>query len=532
MGALNLRNFWIFLFLIFTISCTFTQIKEKDQTTVPSISASFQEKKQLASLQKALLRWEEEIDSIISSLQGEIDKTNVFSQDGLSAREKTFLLQKREDLASYLETLKKIKILQQNLKAESNALAREPYYFDLMDNYLESLKKIEILTKKEYFFGIDLQRLEEDIVTNYQAKNFYHVIELYDQLIKNGKGKEIPVKCKASYALALAGLDREDDTQKVIERILNQSFLIDSENSPFVFELGEWLINKGKTALAQNFFQKLNTFYENETLWHRKVKEKLVLFENIPQTIIVNNKIDQARFLYDQNGNFLNAYQLGLEAQRECMELACQNEVQTFLNQLINQAKTFLGKSFFEIDQNIKLGKYSEALQLLISLKRYFPSGSYPPSLQEDLALISAKEEFLKSKQGAIADETIKQKFERADSLLESERYDEAIDLFEKLTNSSYGAEATEKKQVAINGLARTRRLKAGQMFLQAKGTQNLELKKNYLIESYTLLKSIMEKYPNNSYAEKINKNLLDVRLEIEKFYPEFFSEGKTQSPK
>jgi len=36
-----------------------------------------------------------------------------------------------------------------------------------------------------------------------------------------------------------------------------------------------------------------------------------------------------------------------------------------------------------------------------------------------------------------------------------------------------------------------------------------------------------LDKYPNNTYADRIIKNLTDVRTEIEKVYPEFFSEER-----
>ena len=51
-----------------------------------------------------------------------------------------------------------------------------------------------------------------------------------------------------------------------------------------------------------------------------------------------------------------------------------------------------------------------------------------------------------------------------------------------------------------------------------------MEHKKNCLVERYKLLQRAINEYPSNSYADRIKKNLDDVRAEIEKVFPDFFS--------
>jgi hypothetical protein len=114
--------------------------------------------------------------------------------------------------------------------------------------------------------------------------------------------------------------------------------------------------------------------------------------------------------------------------------------------------------------------------------------------------------------------------------MLESEQYEDAILLFGQLEGTQYGTEAAEKKLTAIDLFARTSRTKAGQLFLQAKQTPDLHLRKTFLVESYTLLKYVVDRYPDNQYAEKIMRNLEDVRAEIEGVYPEFFVEEEADA--
>jgi hypothetical protein len=521
-----------FLMILITVSCAYPEgMRVKEVSSEPKAQQeSFQEKAQKLRLQKDQVIWEDTLNKIIEALQTEIEKNNLSLHEGRSPEDDAYLAKKNEMLAGYLEDLKRIKILQQKLKVGDTALSREIFYLDLVDHYLATLKSAESLRGKEYPNGINTQKLEDEISSSYQKNNYYKVVDSYDQLAKIKPERKINFNSKAYYALSLARLNQGEDTRRLIEELLSKDFSLTSENAPLCFALGEWLINNGQTQRAQEIFQKLNAFYMNEEIWYAKVKGKAALLQTGPQDITVKNKIDQARALFQEQGDFLRAYQLGIVAQRECLDLACQSRVQDFLNQLTEQGRNQIDAKLKDIDNDIKMSQYSEAQALLSSLKKSFPPGEYPFSMQEKIALIPKTEALLKgNKQVELSDEPGKQKLERANRLLESENFEEAIALYEQLEGTAYKPDAEEKKLLAIDGLARTRRLKAGQLFLQAKSCTNIEQKKSYLLESYNLLKNVLDKYPNNTYADRIIKNLTDVRSEIEKVYPEFFSEERSQ---
>jgi len=525
-------RWWFFLIILITVSCAYPEgMRVKEVSEEPKAQQeSFQEKAQKLKLQKDQVMWENTLNELIVALQKEIEKNNVSLFEGRSSEDNASLAQKNEMLAGYLGNLKRIKILQQKIKAEDTALSREIFYLDLVDHYLATLKFAESLRGKEYPYGLNSQTFEDEIASSFQENNYYKVVDLYDQLAKIKPAEKINFYSKACYALSLARLNQVEDTRSLIEELLSRDFSLTSENAPLCFALGEWLINNGQIQRAQEIFKKLDVFYMNEEIWYAKIKGKAALLQTGPHDITTKNKIDQARALFQEHGDFLGAYHLGIAAQRECLDLACQSGVQDFLNQLTKQGRNHIDIRLREIDNDIKMSKYSDAQALLFSLKKSFPPGEYPFSLQEKIALISEMEARLKeNNQPELSDETGKQKLERAHRLLESENFEEAITLYEELEGTAYKPDAEEKKLLAIEGLARTRRLKAGQLFLQARNSTNVEQKKNYLLESYKLLKSVLDKYPNNTYADRIIKNLTDVRAEIEKVYPEFFSEEGTQ---
>jgi hypothetical protein len=521
--------------ILITVSCAYPQglrVKEVSSETNPQ-QESFQEKAQKLRLQKDQVIWEDTLNALILSLQKEIEKNNVLLSEGRLSEDNAAFAKKNDLLRIYLEDLKRIKILQQKLKSEDTSLSREIFYLDLVDHYVATLKFAESLRGKEYPDGLNSQKLEDEIGNSYQKNNYHKVIDLYDQLAKIQSGGKINFNSKAYYALSLARLNQVEDSRHLIEELLSKDFFPTSENAPLCFALGEWLLNNGQTQLAQEIFKKLIAFYLNEEIWYSKVKGKVAVLQTGPQELTVKNKIDHARALFQEQGDFLGAYQLGIVAQRECLDLACQSGVQDFLNQLTDQGRNQIDARLREIDNDIKMSKYADAQTLLFSLKKSFPPGEYPFSIQEKIALIPRTEALLQGnkqvEQVELRDETGKQKFEKANRLLESENFEEAIKLYDELESTTYKSYAEEKKLLAIDDLARTRRIKAGQLFLQARNCTNLEQKKSYLLESYKLLKSVLDKYPNNTYADRIIKNLTDVRAEIEKVYPEFFSEEGSQ---
>ena len=520
----KLKTYGIIVSIFLLVGCAY-QVPTRTAPSATPKPDNFQEKAQKTRLKKELVEWEKDINKIIYFLQTEIAENKARLKQGVSSQERYNFTRMNELLASYRESLKRIKILQKKLKKQSSALSREIFYLELIDQYLATLKSVEAMRKKELYRGVGIDKWEKEITENYRKNNYYEVVELYNQLTTSKPEADLSFSVKAYYALSLGRLDRVAEALQILEQTLAQQFFINSKNAPLCFEVGEWLINNGRMEPAYEIFQKLSAYYEAQDIWQEKARGKSALFQMGPKNIIVKNKIDQARSLFRDKGNFWGAYQTTLEAQSECLDLNCQDEVQSFLNQLIEEANAQIEAKLWEVDEKIERADYLEAQALLFSLKRSFPDRAYPYSIQENLDLIAEREEFLKGIQIGGEDEIAKEELEKANTQLAAENYEEAIVLYEELHGTIYQIEAEEKRYLAIDGLVRLRRKKAGQLFLQAKGTENLELKKNCLVESYKLLQSAINEYPNNSYAERIKKNLDDVRAEIEKVFPDFFSE-------
>ena len=530
MGQCCLKRYFFFFFL-FGIGCAFYEEKRPEAPRpAPSIpakdyQAEAQERSQKEKLRQHIEQWDRLLTAIIEPLQAEIAENESIIEQGLFPQNQMDIAKRNRNLSSYLQALQRLKRLKQKLMEGDTALFREKVYGEMIDQYLSCLKSVEATRDNPYAYKEDMKRVAKEIASNYQSGNFYTVVKLYNRLANSKKGEAIDVVSQVYCALSLARLGLENDAVRIVEEALQKDFSATCGNAPLFYELGEWLIDGERYNLAQHIFSKVAAYYQTEEHWYERTKKKVELFQSDQQTLLVRSKIDRALDLLERKGDFSEAYLLCLEAQRSCTDLDCQQEVQISLDQLVAWAVADIDEKLQTIETKIEESKYLEAQELLGTLQRSYSGELYPLPIINKQALIRKKAERLQGKEAGWKEELERQKLEEPTQLLESGQYEKAIVLFDQFKGTPYELELETKKQLAEDRLAREQRVSAGQLFLKAKHTEDPELRKTYLTESYNLLQGTLDKYPENSYAEKIRKNLEDVRSEIERTYPDFFVE-------
>lgn len=118
-----------------------------------------------------------------------------------------------------------------------------------------------------------------------------------------------------------------------------------------------------------------------------------------------------------------------------------------------------------------------------------------------------------------------------AKSLLDSQRYDEAIAGFQALEDTDYDAEARQKVAEAANLAAAAKRQEAAALFIKAVKTDDRERKKEFLLNSRQLLQEILTKYPGADLIDKVAQNLQVVEQHIREFDPQLLEEQGVAQP-
>ena len=104
---------------------------------------------------------------------------------------------------------------------------------------------------------------------------------------------------------------------------------------------------------------------------------------------------------------------------------------------------------------------------------------------------------------------------QQATALLAAKEYDNAIESFTRLLNTSLHDKARGQIDEAAKLAAQDDRQKAADQFVRAANTRDPESKRKLLLSSRELLQGILIKYPQSGLTEKVQRNLTGVEREL-----------------
>ncbi|MBT8355846.1 MAG: hypothetical protein KJO60_15060 [Desulfofustis sp.] len=179
----------------------------------------------------------------------------------------------------------------------------------------------------------------------------------------------------------------------------------------------------------------------------------------------------------------------------------------------------FLGK-INEADLLVETKKFEEAIALLQSLPQDKLSPENLLKLKEKLDSLVLAE--------AVERETVKIEMMQAlqstwnegASFAESGDYDAAIAVFSELKGTEYNDKAQERIDELSLTAAKIERRRAADLFVRSMKTDDLENRKQLLIESRQVLKDILRKYPDVDVAEKVEGNIRTVEKKMNELDP------------
>lgn len=179
----------------------------------------------------------------------------------------------------------------------------------------------------------------------------------------------------------------------------------------------------------------------------------------------------------------------------------------------------FLGK-ITEADLLVETKKFDEAIALLQTIPQDKLSPENLLQLKEKLdGLVLAE---------AVERETVKiekmqalqSTWNEGASFAESGDYDAAIAVFSELKGTEYNDRAQERIDELSLTAAKIERRRAADLFVRSMKTDDLENRKELLVESRQVLKDILEKYPDVEVAEKVEGNVRTVEKKMNELDP------------
>ena len=179
----------------------------------------------------------------------------------------------------------------------------------------------------------------------------------------------------------------------------------------------------------------------------------------------------------------------------------------------------FLGK-IGEADLLVETKKFDEAIALLQSLPQDKLSPENLLKLREKLDSLVLAEAVERETVKIEKMQALQSTWNEGASFAESGDYDAAIAVFSELEGTEYHDRARKRIDELSLTAAKIERRRAADLFVRSMKTDDLENRKQLLIESRQVLKDILRKYPGVDVAEKVEGNIRTVEKKMNEYDP------------
>jgi hypothetical protein len=176
-----------------------------------------------------------------------------------------------------------------------------------------------------------------------------------------------------------------------------------------------------------------------------------------------------------------------------------------------------LDSTLAEVGALIQEHRFEQAKFLLLRQRIRIQEGADIKRIDKAMKSVEqAEERFHQEEAAALARR--QEALERANRMMEQEKYDEVINQIDSLEQEGMmGTEADTLRTQAIEKLVNRERNRAAKLFLMAKQAKEPSEKEALLLSSRNILKALLEKYPSSSYNEKINRHIVIIEEELAK---------------
>ena len=183
--------------------------------------------------------------------------------------------------------------------------------------------------------------------------------------------------------------------------------------------------------------------------------------------------------------------------------------------QVENSVHAYVLGGLDEVEALIAEKEFNKAQAIIDSLRQLKSPGESEglvASAGEDIKQAESAEKIMQQR---LLEESIEAKWQQANLFFDQKEYDKAIDLFRELMNSEYRKKAIRQIDKAAELAAADMRKKAAFLFSKSRRVNGVEKKSALLLESRSVLKDIILRYPEAKVIDKVVVNLQVIEEEI-----------------
>jgi hypothetical protein len=363
---------------------------------------------------------------------------------------------------------------------------------------------------------------EEDIASYMQEGNYPKVILTYTNLIQKFPDQKPSLTTRLNYGRALQYTGQLEAAARHFKNLLASG---DISIDPITIQgaIADFLLADAKVDAAKFFYNSL--IQEQQSLDAEKnwAQEQLVFLNSVDpdsEDMIAYMKLlrEFQSSDYRIHAPRLNRMINDFANEHAGSPIAVSAlRLKTFA---VNRLKSWFGSQLVKIDTLVAEKKFTEANAVLKNLSNYYLPAELQSVLQKTFYDVAQTEFQEQENQQRLKKMELSSQWEAAVNLLDSQQYESAISAFASLMGTEYEKEAEVKIIEAANQAAGEMRKEAAALFIRAGKTQDLEQKKDLLLESHRLLTDILARYPQTELLDKVRQNISILEEQIDRLDP------------
>ncbi len=371
-------------------------------------------------------------------------------------------------------------------------------------------------------------RKAQAISDAYAAGDYEKTIQEYEDLLGE-TFQDPPYEVSLAYGKALMKTGHESDGRKVFQDLLAR--IRQNDQALWEFQLMQLI---GDLDFALGTYDSARSQYNELVRVYKELSEKNNWAK---QQLSVLNVADEQSEEVKAYSELLRSY-LAYNPDRDGFTVVRKAEafIDTYPYSLVassadhlvtvsrESAEQWYQNLLQQVDELAAEEKFQEALLLLERVPRTI----LPLEKQQELAAKSTElattEAITRETRLLALEQQLQEDWNKGMTFLERKEYDQAIEAFSKLLDSSYGDRARARIDEAASLAAQEDRKRAAELFVRSNRTSDLESRKKLLLSSRKLLQDILIKYPQSDLISKVQRNLKRIDKEINAIDPSLLS--------
>ena len=467
------------------------------------------------------------------------------AQEGKLAEELTALetecMQRLERILSGYSLL--LEKMRQNDTVPFDKLAEvDPKKMQQLDiAFLESrcgeLLAMDIQSPEEFMpepeLKLSIDAAEELIAAKVEQGDYREALSAYRQLVLDFPYQKPSITTQLNYGLALQYTGQVEEAARHYITLLASGGL-SIEPLRLQRKIADLLLASGNIAAAETYYEKVVSGYDSSRAEKTWAEGQLAFLRSV-------DPASEGMAAYMKLLREFQTYDYRIDAPRlnEAIQAFVVQHVGTpyavsalrLKTFALEQLESWFDRQLLKINFLVAEKKFTEAIDLLKSMTRYYFPAELQAILQKTYYEVAQAEIQEIETQRRIQEQEFAEKWEAANDLLNSQRYDPAISAFQALMGTVYEEQANEKITEAANQAAGQMRKEAASLFIRAGKTTDPEQKKELLLASHRLLTEILVKYPQTDLLDKVEQNIAILETQIQRIDPALLEELQQENP-